>query len=110
MYSNDAGRYAERPLNWYWLFLWSIMITLAASALAYFVADQPPLIGIDDAAITRNYAENLANGHGIVYYVGGERVEGSTSFLWTLVVAGAYMVTPEPELLIIAIALSLIHI
>ena len=105
MYINDAGRYAENPMGWYWLSLWAVLITALGSALAYVVAGQPPLIGIDDAAITRNYAENIANGHGIVYYVGGERVEGSTSFLWTLVVAVTYMITPEPEHLIIGIAL-----
>lgn len=104
MYMNDAGRYAETPMNGGWLLLLAVIITAIGSALAYVVAGQPPLIGIDDAAITRNYAENLANGHGIVYYVGGERVEGSTSFLWTLVVAVAYVITPTPEMLIIGIA------
>jgi hypothetical protein len=44
-----------------------------------------PANGFDDANITMNYAENIANGHGYVYFVGGERVEGSTSPLWTLI-------------------------
>lgn len=104
MYIDDAGKYAEAPLNRASVFLLALLVTAIGGMLAYLVAGQLPLIGIDDAAITRNYAENIANGHGIVYYAGGERVEGSTSFLWTLIVAGAYLVTPDPALLIIGIA------
>lgn len=38
----------------------------------------------DDAFITFRYARNLAQGHGFVYNP-GEKVEGYTNFLWTLV-------------------------
>lgn len=85
------------------LAMMALAITALASALAWLAAGTPALIGIDDAAITRNYAENIANGHGIVYFVGGERVEGATSALWTLMVAGTYLITPDPELLIIGL-------
>lgn len=37
----------------------------------------------DDAFVSFRYAENLVNGHGLVWNV-GERVEGYTNFLWTL--------------------------
>jgi len=37
---------------------------------------------VDDSYIPMVYARNLAEGHGIVFYPGGERVEGYTSFLW----------------------------
>jgi len=40
----------------------------------------------DDAFISFRYASNLAFGHGLVFNV-GERVEGYTNFLWTLLVA-----------------------
>lgn len=40
----------------------------------------------DDAYITFRYAQNLVNGRGLVFNV-GERVEGSTTFLWTFVIA-----------------------
>ncbi len=36
---------------------------------------------LDDAYISMRYAENFANGHGLVYNP-GERVEGYTTFLW----------------------------
>ncbi len=40
---------------------------------------------IDDAFIIYRLARNLAQGHGIVWNVGQEPVEGCTSFLWLLV-------------------------
>ena len=51
------------------------------TVFTHFAID--PTYGYDDANITMNYAQNIANGHGYVYFVGGERVEGSTSPLWT---------------------------
>ncbi|HVV48684.1 MAG TPA: hypothetical protein VHO06_03415, partial [Polyangia bacterium] len=41
----------------------------------------------DDAYISFRYARNLARGHGLVFNV-GERVEGYTDFLWTVLCAG----------------------
>lgn len=46
-----------------------------------------PTVQIDDAYISYRYAQNLVDGHGLVYNV-GERVEGYTNLLWTLLVAG----------------------
>jgi len=42
----------------------------------------------DDAFISIRYADNLANGLGLVYNA-GERVEGYTNLLWTLMLAAA---------------------
>ena len=41
----------------------------------------------DDAFISFRYAQHLIDGHGLVYNV-GERVEGFTNPLWTLLLAG----------------------
>ncbi len=41
----------------------------------------------DDAFISFRYAQNLVAGHGLVYNL-GERVEGYTNFLWTVLAAG----------------------
>lgn len=41
----------------------------------------------DDAMISMQYAKNFANGHGLVWNVGGERVEGYTNPLWVLYMA-----------------------
>ena len=40
----------------------------------------------DDAFISYRYAENLAGGYGLVFNH-GEKVEGYTNFLWTLVLS-----------------------
>jgi hypothetical protein len=47
----------------------------------------------DDAYISLRYAENLVDGHGLVYNV-GEYVEGYTNFLWTMLVALFVWLTP----------------
>src|SRR4051812_8768436 len=39
---------------------------------------------IDDAYISFRYARNFAHGDGLVYNL-GERVEGYTNFLWTVI-------------------------
>lgn len=85
----------------------ALVVTAAGAALSYGVMGGVPLIGIDDAAITRSYAENIAAGHGYVYNIGGERVEGATSMLWTLVLTAAYMAGPAPEPLIVAICFAI---
>lgn len=64
--------------------IFAIVLTIAAQALLTFFALDPS-VGFDDANITQGYARNIAEGHGFVYNIGGERVEGSTSFLWTMI-------------------------
>ncbi|MGH7787875.1 MAG: hypothetical protein ACRERC_13455 [Candidatus Binatia bacterium] len=49
----------------------------------YFVLD-------DDMMVSMRYARNLVEGNGLVWNV-GERVEGYTNFLWTLVMAGLHL-------------------
>lgn len=66
-----------------------------------------PQIGFDDANITQSYAQNIANGHGYVYNIGGERVEGSTSALWTLINVFAFF-TPNPILVLHFISISIV--
>ncbi|MEL6522311.1 MAG: hypothetical protein AAFQ66_15195 [Pseudomonadota bacterium] len=85
-------------------FVLAIFTTLFGAALAYGLVQGIPLIGIDDAAITRSYAENVAAGHGYVYNVGGERVEGSTALLWVGILTLVYSWFPNPELPILALS------
>ena len=42
---------------------------------------------IEDAAISFAFSRNLAHGHGLVAYPGGERVEGYSNPLWTFLMA-----------------------
>jgi hypothetical protein len=50
---------------------------------------------IDDAYISFRYARNLAEGNGLVFNI-GDRVEGYTNFLWTLMMAGAARLGLDP--------------
>lgn len=52
----------------------------------------------DDAFISLRYAANLAEGFGLVFNPGGERVEGYTNFLWTVLLAGAMRAGLDPIL------------
>jgi arabinofuranosyltransferase len=60
--------------------------------------------GVDDSLITQVYGRNLASGHGWVFQPGGERVEGSTSPLYTLLWAAAFL-TPVPRALMQGVGL-----
>ncbi len=57
-----------------------------AAAVLYALYWTPT--GVDDAWITYRYAENLAAGHGFVYNL-GERILGTTTPLYTLLLAAA---------------------
>ena len=61
----------------------ALFIVTLCGIVTYLV--HSPTVGIDDANITQTYAKNIVDGWGYVYYEGGERVEGSTSLLWTTV-------------------------
>ncbi|HVV51795.1 MAG TPA: hypothetical protein VHO06_19155, partial [Polyangia bacterium] len=59
----------------------------------------------DDAFISFRYAENLARGHGLVWNP-GERVEGYTNFLWTVLLAGAIRVHLDPVRVSVVLGLT----
>lgn len=61
----------------------------------------------DDAYISYRYARNLLGGHGLVYNP-GERVEGYTNFLWTVLLAGIDGLLPGERLPAIATALGVL--
>lgn len=62
----------------------AVLSSLALFASLYIAWDLKWLS--DDGFISFRYAENLARGHGLVFNP-GERVEGYTNFLWTVVIA-----------------------
>ena len=49
----------------------------------------------DDAFISMRYARNLAEGHGLVFNI-GDRVEGYTNFLWTLLLSIPFRMGWDP--------------
>ena len=64
-------------------FVWIGFLLLAVSLLAHFVLVYHYDFTQDDAYITFRYAANYLDGNGLVYNL-GERVEGYTNFLWTI--------------------------
>lgn len=76
------GRMERRHVNARWIA--GVLILLAMLQLAQVLAFgwEP----VDDAYISFRYARNFASGTGLVYNV-GERVEGYTNFLWTMMLS-----------------------
>lgn len=65
-------------------------------------------VGVDDANILFVYSQHFAAGEGLVYNVGGERVEGFSSMLWMLLTAIGYLFSSQPYPLFFAFNLLLI--
>ena len=63
-----------------WVLLWLVSGGLLAHALVFDFIN-------DDAFISFRYADNLVR-HGELVFNPGERVEGYTNFLWTILMAG----------------------
>jgi hypothetical protein len=77
-------------------------------SLFVFARFDYPFTGIDDANIYFVYARNLAAGQGFVYNIGGERVEGFTSLLWTLICALAFKFSSHAELILLIVNIVII--
>lgn len=88
----------------------AVAVVLAASFLVFLVsalAERNALL--DDTYITLRYANHLAEGRGLVWNIGGERVEGFTSMLHVVLLAGAIRagVAPETAATVIAVLAAL---
>lgn len=69
---------------------WTLLITLSALAcFFYFYITPGYLHPAEDATILYNYAQNLKETGVISYYPGGPRVDGSTDFLFLVLISGA---------------------
>jgi len=77
------------------------LFLVAAICFCDYIYINTGAIGIDDGNIFLNYAQHIAQGQGFVFNTNGERVEGFTSFLWVLICALGYLITSNPELILI---------
>jgi len=66
------------------------------------------LYGTDDANIFFVYAKNLSQGHGFVYNIGAEKVEGFTSLLWVLIASVAFSISSNPECFLLIVNVCLL--
>ncbi len=94
----------SKARNW---LLGSLLLVMLATLVAYDQVDRP-LTGIDDANIFFTYGQHFAQGDGFIYYQGGERVEGFTSLLWTIICSLCFLLTPHPEPLLLGINIVLL--
>jgi len=72
-----------------------VLISMLFTLVVYWYGYDKPTYGIDDANIYFVYMKHLAQGHGFVWNIGSERVEGFTSLLWTLIGALFYKLAGE---------------
>jgi len=74
----------------------AILTVLVGGTLAWLLLGIP-LSGINDADVCLVYARNFLTGHGLVYQVGGEAVEGFPSLLWMLLCAFSFIFSRTVE-------------
>lgn len=91
-----AIKVAREPLTYLVI---AILVLLAHQA---FYLRELGYDAVDDAYISFRYAHNLVRGHGLVFNI-GERVEGYTNFLWTMLLAPFIWVGVEPGPLAMAL-------
>mgnify|MGYP001084517295 CR=1 FL=1 len=91
-----VARVANAPLTYLVI---AILVLLVHQA---FYLRELGYDAVDDAYISFRYAQNFALGHGLVFNI-GERVEGYTNFLWTMLLALFILVGVEPGPLAMAL-------
>ncbi|HEU4723671.1 MAG TPA: hypothetical protein VFU59_00090 [Candidatus Eisenbacteria bacterium] len=74
-----------------------VLLGLALAAILLAIHVRAYFFLTDDAFISFRYAQNLSQGHGLVFNPGGERVEGYTNLLWVLILAGFDALGLAPE-------------
>lgn len=84
--------------------LWAALLFLIALAIGVSRAWSRLWLA-DDAFISFRYAQNLIEGHGLVFNV-GERVEGYTNFLWTILLSALMNLSVRAEHAAIALGLA----
>ena len=84
-----------KPLQWLLALPVEVRLTIVAGLLLRIVLAITTRYTSEDYMITLRYAENLAHGHGLVYNV-GERVLGTTTPLYTLLLALAEWLRLSP--------------
>jgi len=76
---------------------WPVRVGLALTLVALIAHAWSYTFLTDDACISFRYAKNFADGHGLVFNPGGERVEGYSNFLWVVILAGLDRLGFAPE-------------
>ena len=70
---------------------WLILLTVGLASVWAARQIEAVQAGVDDANIFFVYANNLIQGHGFVWNVGGERVEGFSSLSWVVLTSPLFL-------------------
>ena len=84
-----------------------LVLTVLLTYLVMRLMKLPP-VGVDDANILFVYSKHFAAGEGLVYNIGGERVEGFSSMAWMLLTSVGYLFTEFPYPLFLALNVILL--
>jgi arabinofuranosyltransferase len=84
---------------------WVPLVVAAGVLAARVIRIYDPHLIVDDAFISFRYASNLAHGLGLVYNP-GERVEGYSNFLWTVLLAAGMRLGCDVVLLSVLLSLA----
>jgi hypothetical protein len=100
----DAQEY--RPMKYYSLRILCIKFAVILLLVSIFTwcgykKLGCPAVGVDDANIFMVYAKHFSTGHGFVYNIGDEKVEGFSSLLYVLVLSLLLSLSSNPERLIL---------
>lgn len=88
--------------------------SVGAAIVAVWIVLSPQILGswlVDDAFISFRYAQQFIHGNGLVFNI-GERVEGYTNFLWTMVLAAIMAIGGDPVVVapILTLALAFVSV
>ncbi|MEN4012991.1 MAG: hypothetical protein AB1453_03590 [Chloroflexota bacterium] len=92
-----------------WLLLFAAYTAYAALFIArtiFYVNGIPYAALFDDMMISMTYARNLAQGHGLVWNPGGERVEGFSNPLWVGLMALFHLLPIAENWISLAVQIS----
>ena len=101
-----------KSINKYQLAFYVLILFYIIYALLYIykssfiVAGERYFVLFDDAMVSMRYARNLAQGYGLVWNPGGERVEGYTNPLWVLFMAVFHLLPIPPAKISLLVQLS----
>ena len=75
------------------IYLFALLIVSYLFSLFFINFDMHPY---EDAAMSMRYAQNVAEGHGIVWNIGEQPVAGSNDFLFIILVGGLKFIGISP--------------
>jgi hypothetical protein len=100
------GQKLERSLLVLILAAYTLYAAVFIAKTIFWVDGVPYSALFDDMMISMTYARNLAEGHGLVWNAGGERVEGFSNPLWVVFMALIHLLPISENWISLAVQIS----